>query len=82
MLAIVRFADEPQAAMVWQTWFCQECGSPVPGINDESRMFITAGLIIEGGETLFVEHHIWVDSKAKWDEIGDSGRQHREAFEG
>lgn len=29
--------------------------------------------IEEGGESLSVIHHIWVDSKAVWDEIGDSG---------
>lgn len=66
----------------WQTWFCRLCGSPVPGKNDESRMFVPAGSILDGGESLKVIHHIWVDSKAVWDEIGDSGRQHREAFEG
>lgn len=66
----------------WQTWFCRICGSPVPGINDESRMFVPAGLISNGGESLAVIHHVWVDSKAVWDEIGDSGQRHREAFEG
>jgi hypothetical protein len=64
----------------WQTWFCRICGSPVPGINDESRMFIPAGAISEGGDALKVRHHIWVESKAAWDEIGDPGRQHPEAF--
>ena len=66
----------------WQTWFCRICGSPVPGTNDESRMFVPAGLISDGGESLAVIHHVWVDSKAVWDEIGDSGQRHREAFEG
>ena len=65
----------------WQIWFCRSCGSPVPGLNDESRMFVPAGLITDGGDSLKVKHHIWVDSKAVWDEIGDAGRQHREAFE-
>jgi hypothetical protein len=64
----------------WQTWFCRTCGSPVPGENDASRRFVPAGLISEGGDGLRVTHHIWVDSKADWDEIGDSGRQHRRAF--
>ena len=31
-------------------------------------------------ESLKVVHHIWVDSKAVWDEIGDSGKQHRQAY--
>ena len=66
----------------WQTSFCQNCGSPLPSVNDESRMYVPAGLITEGGESLRVTHHIWVDSKAVWDVIGDSGKQHRESFEG
>jgi hypothetical protein len=65
----------------WQTWFCSICGSPLPGANDESRMFVPAGLITEGGDALRVVHHVWVDSKAAWDEIGDSGRQHPRAFQ-
>ena len=66
----------------WQAWFCRVCGSPLPGANDESHMFVPAGLISDGGEALLVIHHVWVDSKAVWDEIGDSGQRHREAFEG
>ena len=64
----------------WQTWFCGTCGSPLPGENDDLRMFVPAGLISDGDEALKVIHHIWVDSKADWDEIGDSGQLHREAF--
>jgi hypothetical protein len=45
-------------------------------------MFIPAGLISDGGKALRVIHHVWVGSKAVWDEIGDSGQQHSEAFEG
>jgi len=64
----------------WQTWFCRVCGSPLPGINDESRMFVPAGLITQGGESLKVTQHIWVDSKAVWDKIGDSGKRHLKAY--
>ena len=66
----------------WQAHFCRLCGSALPGANDAARMFIPAGLVSGGGENLRVAHHIWVGSKAVWDEIGDSGRQHEEAFEG
>jgi hypothetical protein len=66
----------------WQTWFCSVCGSPVPGENDPTRMFVPAGAIAEGGDELRVIHHIWVGSKAPWDVIGDSGQQHAEAFGG
>ena len=66
----------------WQWGFCSICGSPLPAANDESRMFVPAGLIAEGGENLRVAHHIWVDSKAGWDEIGNSGEQHPQAIGG
>lgn len=66
----------------WQTCFCRVCGSQLPDKNDESRMYVPAGAITHGGEALRVEHHIWVGSKADWDEIGDAGQQHHEAFPG
>ncbi|MFC1495379.1 GFA family protein [Thermodesulfobacteriota bacterium] len=66
----------------WHASFCGVCGSFLPGTNDESRMYVPAGLVTEGGESLKVAHHIWVESKAVWDEIGDSGKQHLQSFEG
>ena len=66
----------------WEMWFCKRCGSPVPGTNDETRIFVPAGLICDGGGDLEVAHHIWVNSKATWDELGDCGRRHPEAFKG
>lgn len=65
----------------WQASFCRVCGSPLPDANDAQHMYIPAGLINESGEKLRVTRHIWVDSKAVWDEIGDAGEQHQEAFE-
>lgn len=64
----------------WQMSFCPACGSPLPGGNDEQRVFIPAALISEGGDDLVIAHHIWVDSKAAWDAIGDAGLRHPEAF--
>jgi hypothetical protein len=64
----------------WKKWFCRNCGSPLPGENDESRMFIPAGLLSGENIGLKVAHHIWVSSKAEWDVIGDSGKQHMEAY--
>jgi hypothetical protein len=64
----------------WQKWFCRDCGSPVPGENDATTIFVPAGCLTSGGDALRVVHHIWVGSKAVWDEIGDSGKQHEEAF--
>ena len=66
----------------WKLGFCTNCGSPMPGEDDGERMFAPAGLITEGGEDLQVLHHIWSDSRAPWDVIGDSGKQHPEKFTG
>jgi len=75
-----RIATWTKPGTNWQSWFCRVCGSAVPGENDPERMFIPAGSVTEGGENLRVVHHIWVGSKAPWDEIGDGGKQHLEAF--
>src|SRR5512143_1420485 len=64
----------------WHKWFCGTCGSPVPGENDSKTMFAPAGCLTEGAGSLQVIHHVWVGSKAPWDQIGDSGKQHLEGF--
>jgi hypothetical protein len=64
----------------WETWFCGTCGSRVPGRNDPNRMFVPAGLLPGNGQNLRVIHHVWVGSKAEWDEIADQGKQHSEGF--
>lgn len=64
----------------WQFWFCKTCGSPLPGINGETQMFIPAGCITEGGDTLEITDHIWVNSKAHWEKIGDDGVRHPEGY--
>jgi hypothetical protein len=64
----------------WHTWFCKVCGAKVPGENDAKNMFAPAGTITEGGDAMQVAAHIWVDSKAPWDEIGGEARRHPEQF--
>jgi hypothetical protein len=64
----------------WEAWFCSVCGSAVPGENDPKTTFVPAGSIAEGGEALKVVHHVFVGSKAGWDEIGDTGQQHPEGI--
>ncbi len=62
----------------WETWFCRNCGSRVPGRNDDVRMFVPAGLLGTEADGLTVLHHIFVGSKAGWDVISDDGQQHTE----
>jgi len=66
----------------WEANFCSVCGSSIPGKNDSETMFIPAGLLPGDTGSLKVKHHIFVGSKACWDEIGDSGKQHVGPFLG
>ena len=76
-----RVASWQKPGADWQSWFCRDCGSALPGHNDDQAMFVPAGLL--PGETgkLKVAHHIWVDSSAEWDQIGDHGKQHPKGFQ-
>ena len=60
----------------WHIGFCPRCGSPLPASSSETTVFVPAGLLSEETGGLSVTHHIFVDSRASWDEIGDAGRQH------
>lgn len=64
----------------WQTSFCSICGSTLPGKNDEHNMYIPVSLFCDGVENLKVAHHLFVGSKAAWEEIGDDGKQHVGAY--
>jgi hypothetical protein len=64
----------------WHTNFCKVCGSSLPGKNDESHTYIPVGTLNSGHEKLKVAHHLYVESKASWEVIGDSGIQHPEGY--
>ena len=64
----------------FRTVFCENCGSPAPRANPKGDTYwVPAGLIDEpSGLSVFA--HIFVDSKADWDEINDEAEQFREHF--
>ncbi|HEY7883550.1 MAG TPA: GFA family protein [Cellvibrionaceae bacterium] len=64
----------------WHTYFCRVCGSALPGENDELHMYLPVGTITVGHENLKVAHHLYVNSKASWEEIGDEGKQHPKGY--
>ena len=72
----------PKPGHDWHTNFCSICGSTLPGANDDERMYIPVGTLISGHDNLRVAHHIFVNSKAPWEEIADQGKQHPEEFGG
>ncbi len=64
----------------WHTSFCPTCGSTLPGMNDAASMYVPVGLLTSGDDRLRVAHHLWVGSKACWEEIGGSAPQHQKAI--
>jgi len=52
----------------------------LPGKNDYNNMYVPVSLLNNGVEQLKVAHDMYVDSKASWEVIGDSDKQHTQAF--
>jgi hypothetical protein len=49
--------------------FCSRCGSPVPNpLRTTKYYWVPAGLL-DDDQTLEIGAHLFVDSKASWDEI-------------
>lgn len=64
----------------WQTSFCINCGSPLPGKNDEEASYVPVSLLDSGQGRLEVKHHLFVGSKPSWENISDNGVQHKNGF--
>jgi len=64
----------------WETSFCGNCGSPLPGINDQHTSYVPVSLLDSGYENLKVQSHLFVDSKASWEEIADNATIHTKGF--
>ena len=64
----------------WRSAFCRTCGSPAPNLHPSGGAYwIPAGLL-DDDPGVGVEMHIFVGSKASWDEIGGSAVQFDEDF--
>ncbi len=58
--------------------FCAKCGSPVPNpLSEKPLYWIPVGLL-EGNPNIEIAAHIFVASKANWDEIPNKGIQFQE----
>ena len=64
----------------WETSFCINCGSPLPGKNNEQASYVPVSLLDSGSENLKVQGHLFVDSKAPWEEIAGNAKKHKEGF--
>ena len=59
----------------WHTTFCRRCGSPLPQtLRGAAAYWVPAGLL-DDDPGVRVGGHIFVGSKAAWDEIGGDAPQ-------
>jgi len=64
----------------WGPWRCQVCGSPVPKLRpDGGAWWVPAGLL-DSDPGVRIKGHIFVGSKAPWDEIAGDAPQLEEFF--
>lgn len=64
----------------WGVWRCGTCGSPAPMLHPSGGAYWVPAGLIDGDPCVRVAGHIFVDSKAPWDEIGGSAMRLREGF--
>jgi hypothetical protein len=66
----------------WRTTFCRSCGSPLPQkLPGAEAYWVPAGLL-DDDPGLRVGGHIWVGSKAPWDEIAGDAPRFQEGLPG
>ena len=65
----------------WHTAFCSICGSPLPKLHPNGGAYWVPAGLIEDLVGLKVAGHIFVGSKAEWDEIAGDGPQMEEGFD-
>jgi hypothetical protein len=59
----------------WSTTFCRTCGSPVPQKHYGAAAYWVPAGVLDDDPGLTLGGHIFVGSKAPWDEIGGSAPQ-------
>ena len=64
----------------WQSSFCDNCGSSLPGKNDDTAVYVPVGLLDKGHENLKVKHHLYVGSQAPWEKLEGDGVQHQNNY--
>ncbi|HME71891.1 MAG TPA: GFA family protein [Myxococcota bacterium] len=62
----------------WSTTFCRTCGSPLPQKHYGAAAYWVPAGILDDDPGLRIGGHIFVGSRAPWDEIGGSAPQFEE----
>jgi hypothetical protein len=65
----------------WGAWRCAVCGSPTPMLHPSGGAYWVPAGLLDSDPGVRVAGHIFVGSKAPWDEIAGNTPQHIEGFE-
>lgn len=64
----------------WGAWRCAVCGSPVPMLHPAGRAYWVPVGLLDSDPGVRIAGHIFVGSKAPWDEIAGGAPQLRDGF--
>ncbi len=59
----------------WGSTFCHTCGSPLPRLHSNGKIYFVPAGLLDDDPRVKVERHIYVGSKTSWDEIAGDGLQ-------
>lgn len=59
----------------FKSHFCTNCGSPVPNLTREDRAYWVPVGLLEDSAKIALVAHLFVGSRAAWDEIAEVGEQ-------
>lgn len=65
----------------WGVWRCASCGSPVPMLHPGGGAYWVPAGLLDSDAGVGVAGHIFVGSKAPWDEIGGDAPQLEAGFD-
>lgn len=66
----------------WGPWRCATCGSPVPKLHPGGEAYWVPAGLLDSDPGVRVKGHLFVGSKAPWDEIPGDAAQFIEGPEG
>ena len=64
----------------WGVWRCSVCGSPVPMLHPGGGAYWVPAGLLDSDPGVRIKGHIFVGSKAPWDEIAGDAQQLIEGF--
>jgi hypothetical protein len=65
----------------WRTTFCRSCGSPAPNLHPSGGAYWIPAGVLDDDPGVRVAMHIFVGSRAPWDEIGGDAPRFEEGFQ-